>query len=68
MKVISWNIRGCNHQRKIKALGRKIRMEKPDVLFLQETKCSYETMLRIGPKIWKGSRVMVTDVTGMGGE
>ena len=67
MKIISWNIRGCNHQRKLKTLGRKLRMEKPDVLYLQETKCSFETMMRIGPKVWKGNIVMAIDSAGMGG-
>ena len=43
-------------------------MEKPDVLFLQENKCSFETMLRIGLKIWKGSRVIAIDETSMGGD
>ena len=47
MKIFSWNIRGCNHPRKIKTLARKIKLEKPDILFLQETKCSFETMMKI---------------------
>ena len=67
MKIISWNIRGCNHPRKLKTLGRKIKMEKPDVLYLQETKCSFEKMMRIGLKVWKGSRVMAIDSVGMRG-
>ena len=52
MKIVSWNIRGCNHPRNIKTLSRKIKQEKTDVLFLQETKCSYETLMRMGQKIW----------------
>ena len=67
MNIISWNIRGCNHPRKIKTLARKIKQEKPDIFFLQETKCSYETLMKVGQQIWKGSSVMATDAEGMGG-
>ena len=61
MKIVTWNIRGCNHPRKIRTLDRKIKQEKPGILFLQETKCSFETMQKIGQKIWKGSKVMALD-------
>ena len=44
-----------------------MKQEKPDILFLQETKCSYETMQKIGQKIWLGSKVMALDVDGMKG-
>ena len=37
------------------------------MLFLQETKCSYETLMRMGQKIWKGSSAMEIDAEGMGG-
>ena len=36
-------------------------------MFLQERKCSYESLLRMGHKIWKGNKVMVIDVEGMDG-
>ena len=62
MKIVSWNIRGCNHPRNIKTLARKIKQEKIDILFWQETKCSFETMMKVGKRIWKGSRVMAMDV------
>ena len=67
MKIISWNIRGCNHSRNIKILSRKIKQEKPDVLLLQETKCRYETLMRMGNKIWKGSSILAIDAEGMEG-
>ena len=67
MKIVSWNIRGCNHPRKIRTLARKIKKENPDILFLQETKCSFETMIKIGQRIWKRSKVMATDANGMKG-
>ena len=65
MKVVTWNIRGCNHPRKIRTLARKIKQEKLDILFLQETKCSFESMQQIGQNIWKGYQVMVVEVDGM---
>ena len=34
-------IRGCNHSRKINTLARKVKQERSDVPFLQETKCSF---------------------------
>ena len=67
MKIISWNIRGCNHPRNIKTLSRKMKQEKPDLLFLQETKCSFEFLMRISQRIWKGSSVMAMDAKGMEG-
>ena len=67
MKLISWNIRGCCNPRKWKTLNRKVRQESPDILFLQETKCSFEYMLKIKDKIWKGSQVMATDAAGQSG-
>ena len=60
MKIISWNIRGCNHPRKMK-------QEKPDLFFLQETKCNFESLMRIRQRIWKGSSVMEMDAEGMAG-
>ena len=67
MNIVTWNIRGCNHPRNIRILSRKIKQEKQDILFLQETKCSFETMMKIGKRIWKGRKVMATDVDGMKG-
>ena len=67
MKIVSWNIRGCNHPRKIKTLIRKVKQGKPNVLFLQETKCSSEVMEKLGQKIWKGCRVIAVDAARMAG-
>ena len=67
MNIVTWNIRRCNHPRKIRTLARKIKQEKPDILFFQETKCSFETMQKIGKKIWKGSKVMASDADGSKG-
>ena len=67
MKIISWNIRGCNHPRNIRTLARKMKQEKPDLLFLQVTKCSFESLKRISQIIWKGRSVMAIEAKGKGG-
>ena len=64
MKIISHNIRGCNHPRKIKTLGKKLKKEKPMVLFLQETKFKSETLDKVGQRVWKGCKIMVVDAIG----
>ena len=68
MKLISWNTRGCSNPRKWRTLNRKIKQENPDILLLQETKCSCEALEKTRSKIWKGSKVMDLDATGKLGE
>ena len=68
MKIISWNIRGCNHPIKWKTLARNTKQERPDIVFVQETKCSTEGMEKVREKIWKGSRMIALDALGMVGE
>ena len=58
---------GCGNPRKWKTLNRKIRQESPDILFLQETKCSYGGLEKVKDKIWKGSHVMAIDAVGQSG-
>ena len=67
MKLISWNIRGCNSPLKKRLLKRKISMEKPTIVFLQETKCSSEEMEKSTRRIWKGAQVAAIDVDGAAG-
>ena len=38
-------------------------MEKPIILFLQETKCSNEYLGNFGKRFWKGAEVMALDVS-----
>ena len=64
MKLISWNIMGCSNPKKWKTINKKIKQENPDILFLQETKCSLEGLEKIRDKIWKGSQLMALDATG----
>ena len=64
MKLISWNIRGCNSPLKKRLLKQKISMDKPTIVFLQETKCSSEEMEKSTRRIWKGAQVMAIDADG----
>ena len=61
MKIVSWNIRGCNSRLKARILKRKIANEKPSIMMIQETKCSEECLRKLGEKIWRGSRTIGTD-------
>ena len=67
MNIIYWNIRGCNHPRKWKSIARKIKLEKHDILFLQEMKYNFETMEKIREKIWKGSNSVALNADEMAG-
>ena len=67
MKLLSWNIQGCNNPLKKRLLKRKIQMENLGILFLQETKCSSEELESIGMRFWKGARIVETDATGAAG-
>ena len=40
-------------------------MEKPSIIFLQETKCSEVELKIIGVKVWRGSEAIVVDVKGV---
>ena len=64
MELISWKIRGCSNPKKYKTINKKIKQENPNILFLQETKCSLEGLEKIRDKIWKGSHLMALDVAG----
>ena len=45
MKVVSWNCRGIGGSSKVEALKYIVKIEKPDILLIQETKMSeVETM------------------------
>ena len=39
-------------------------MDKPLVMFIEETKCSKENVKALGVKLWKGSELIVIDTIG----
>jgi len=67
MKIISWNIRGLNGRRKQKSLRDLIFAEKPDVLLLQETKCSNEDLNKLLSYCWKQGEAVSTAAAGTAG-
>ena len=68
MKIISWNVRGLNGLTKKRMMKRKIQQDKLVVLFIQETKCSSETLQMFMEKIWKGCKTTAIDAKGTKGE
>jgi exonuclease III len=67
MKIITWNIRGLNGRSKQKLLRDLILAEKPDILLLQETKCTSEDMDKLLPYCWKQGKAVSIDATGTAG-
>ena len=67
MCILSWNIRGYKIPLKTIILKRKIEIEKPIVVMLQETKCLEEELKTIGKKIWKKCVVVDSDAIGVVG-
>jgi exonuclease III len=64
MKIISWNIRGLNGHSKKKLLRDLILAEKPDIMMLQETKCTTEDMDKLLPYYWKQGKAVSTAAIG----
>ena len=67
MKIISWNIRGCKSPLKTRILKRKIEVEKPWIILLQETKCSGEELAKVARKAWPRCNRMAINANGSAG-
>lgn len=50
MKLTTWNIRGLGSKRKQRNISNRMKVEKPDMIFIQETKCSLEKIREIHSK------------------
>ena len=50
MKFTSWNIRGLGSKRKQRLLSNRMKQVAPDVIFIQETKCSIQKIKQIHGK------------------
>lgn len=50
MKLTTWNIRGLGSKRKQRNLSNRIKEEKLDMVFIQETKCSMDKIREINIK------------------
>ena len=64
MNIITWNILGINSPRKVKILNLKIGMENVVVMFVQETKCSKQRLMKVGRRVWRNCEVVGIDAYG----
>ena len=48
MNLLSWNCRGLGNPRSVNALKEVIRIEKPKIVFLMETKLDRDWMKNVG--------------------
>ena len=67
MKVVTWNIRGVSDPHKIKTLRKKLRMEKPTIVFSARNKMWCRGYEGSRKQIWKGSETMAIDAHRMVG-
>lgn len=61
MKLTSWNIRGLNSLGKYRLIKNMIQQEKPQVFFMQGTKCSSTTLGQTLAKAWLGIQAVAMD-------
>lgn len=50
MKFTTWNIRGLGSRRKQRMLNNRMKQAAPDIIFVQETKCSIQKLKQIHSK------------------
>ena len=67
MKVLSWNARGLGSLRKQRLLKKKITQEKPDMVFLQETKCTIQKQNELTKRLSRHLEHLAVEGTGMSG-
>eukprot|EP00253_Pinus_taeda_P028088 PITA_28088 len=58
MNIISWNAKGLNSHAKHRILKRKIQKYKPEIMFLQETKCSGSNINNLCRKLGRNMEVL----------
>jgi exonuclease III len=67
MKILSWNVRGLNGRTKQRVLHKCIMEEKPDILFLQETKCASTIAEALFARCWRHNECIFNDSNGVAG-
>ena len=68
MRYISWNCRGLGSKTKEEALNDIIRINKPDILLLQETKMEDSILYQVGHALWKkGPGIAISSKGASGG-
>ena len=63
MKLVSWNVRGLNAPGKFRMIKSMIQNERPQILFLQETKCNSNLLGTIMSKAWPSSSSVAVDAS-----
>jgi exonuclease III len=67
IKIITWNTRGLNSPIKQRILRNRLRKEKLDLCFIQETKCIIDRMETINKKQWSKYMMLVFEGHKMAG-
>ena len=67
MKLISCNIRGLNNPSKYRMIKNMIQMERPQIFFMQETKCNSNNLGPILSRAWPGCHSIAVDASGASG-
>jgi len=67
MRYISWNCRGLGSKAKEEAIKDLIRIQKPDILLIQETKMEENTLLQAGKSFWKKGPGIANNSRGASG-
>lgn len=67
MIVLSWNVRGLNNGPRQKVVRDMIRNHSPDVLLLQETKLTMDSMMGLVPKLWGRGECQCVGAAGSSG-
>ena len=67
MKVLSWNVRGLGSLRKQRLLKKKIMQEKPNLVFLQETKCTNQKLDELAKRLGRQLEYLAVEGNGMSG-
>lgn len=56
MIILSWNVRGLNRGHRQNAVHELVRRQGPEVVFLQETKLSIESIQGLNPRLWRSGK------------
>ena len=67
MRYISWNCRGLGSKPKEEALKDLIRIQKPEILLIQETKMEENSLLQAGKSFWKKGPGIANNSRGASG-
>lgn len=67
MRYISWNCRGLGSPQKVEAMRDLVRINKPEILLVQETKMEDDSTLHAGKAFWKKSLGEAVSSRGVSG-